>query len=185
MDALALLHQRVSCPGLLAPAPTAAELENIMQAALRSPDHGAIKPWRFLTIQGEGLVELGQLFLQAALTDNPELEAAPRDKLLSMPLRAPMILVVIATPKANPKVPEVEQIVSAGCAAQNILHAAHAQGLGAMWRTGDMAYNKHVHAGLGLQESEQLVGFIYLGQPRKLRQVPVHESADFVETWPQ
>ena len=184
MDALELLHRRVSCPVLSAPAPTAEQLQNIYQAALRAPDHGAMRPWRFLTIQGEGVVELGQLFLQAALTDDPDLEEKRRDKLLSMPQRAPLIIVVIATLEANPKIPEVEQTVSAGCAAQNILHAAHAQGLGAMWRTGDMAYHPHVRTGLGLQASEQLIGYIYLGQAKKLRQPPVHEMTDFVQAWP-
>ena len=183
MDALELLHQRVSCPALNDPAPTSEQLDVMFQAALRAPDHGAIRPWRFLLVEGEGRQKLGELFLQAAKMDEPELSDEKQQKILNMPLRAPSMIVVIAATKEHPKVPDVEQQISAGCAAQNIILAAHAQGLGAMWRTGDMAYHPVVKSGLGVADAESIVGYVYLGTPRKLRRAPQHDVSSFVSTW--
>lgn len=183
MDALELLHQRVSSPALEEPGPNQAQLEAIFQAALRAPDHGAIRPWRFLLVEGKARTELGELYLKAALQDDPELTPERQKKILNMPLRAPAMIIAIASAQEHPKVPVLEQQVSAGCAAQNIILAAHALGLGAMWRTGEMAYHPAVHKGLGLAEDETLIGYIYLGTPRKLRRAPVHEQADFVTRW--
>ena len=145
MDALDALLNRVSAPRLMAPAPDAAQRELLFRAALRAPDHGQLKPWRFLTVEGEALVQLGELFARALPADaSPEALTKAR----AMPLRAPLLVVVIARVQASPKVPEQEQVLAAGCAAHGILLAAHAQGIGAVWRTGDMAYNPQVAAGL-------------------------------------
>jgi nitroreductase len=183
MDAIELLHNRVSSPMLQEPGPTAGQLDIIFRAALRAPDHGAIRPWRFLTVSGENRARLGELYLKAALADDPELNDAKRNKILAMPQRAPLLIVVIAANVAHPKVPVLEQEVSAGCAAQNILHAAFAQGLGAMWRTGDMAYHPVVKAGLGVAEGESIIGYLYLGTPGKTRTAPEHELSEYVFDW--
>ncbi|WP_286237461.1 nitroreductase family protein [Neptuniibacter halophilus] len=184
MDALDLLHNRVSCPVLSEPGPTEEQLEAMFQAALRAPDHGAIRPWRFLTIAGEQRHKLGELFLQAALQDDPDLAPERREKILNMPLRAPTLIVVIAAVREHPKVPLLEQEVSAGCAAQNIILAAHAQGVGAMWRTGDMAYHSQVRQGLGVADAETIIGYIYLGTAAKMRRAPQHDLSDYVASWP-
>ena len=80
-------------------------------------------------------------------------------------MRAPLIVVVAATARPNPKIPEIEQIVSAGAAAQNLLLAAHAMGFGGMWRTGGPAYDPEIKVALGLAASDTIVGFLYLGTP--------------------
>lgn len=183
MDAIELLHSRVSCPLLDAPGPTEKQMETLFQAALRAPDHGAIRPWRFLTVSGEGREALGRLFVKAALDDNPQLSDERQHKMRSMPLRAPLVIVVIAAVKEHAKVPAVEQEISAGCAAQNIILAAHAMELGAMWRTGDMAYHPVVKEGLGIGESDSIIGYLYLGTPKKLRKAPQHNLADYVTEW--
>ncbi|WP_415903143.1 NAD(P)H nitroreductase [Neptuniibacter sp. QD29_5] len=183
MEALELLHNRVSCPVLNEPGPTEEQLKNIYQAALRAPDHGALRPWRFLSVQGEARAKLGELCLRGALANDAELPDAKQDKIRAMPLRAPCMLVVIAAVKDSPKIPVLEQEVSAGCAAQNMILAAYAQGLGAMWRTGDMAYNSVVREGLGLTEQETIIGYIYLGTPKKLRKAPVHDQQEYVIEW--
>ncbi len=183
MDALTLLHDRVSCPVLLEPGPSTEQLEQIYQAALRAPDHGAIRPWRFLTVEGEARKNLGALFSKAMLSDNEELSQERQEKARNMPMRAPVVIVVVAAVKEHPKVPLLEQEISAGCAAQNIILAAHALGLGAMWRTGDMAYHPVVRAGLGVSAEETVIGYIYLGSPKKIRQAPQHNQADYVQQW--
>lgn len=183
MEAIELLHNRVSCPALFEPGPTQEQLDVMFQAALRAPDHGSIRPWRFLTISGDEREQLGSLFLKAALQDDSALADEKQAKTKNMPLRAPMMIVVIATNQTHPKVPVLEQEISAGCAAQNVLHAAYAQGLGAMWRTGTMAYHPLVKQGLGVAEHETIVGYIYLGTAKKMRKAPQHDLSNFVTAW--
>lgn len=183
MDALVALTQRVSVSRLVEPAPSAEQRELLFKAALRAPDHAQLRPWRFLSIEGDARQCLGELFVRA-LQENPETAAAALDKALAAPLRAPLLLVVIASPKDHPKVPTSEQVLSAGCAAHALLQAAHAQGLGAIWRTGELAYHPTVAKGLGLSEGEQVIAFIYLGTPEgALRQPAALAPADFVQSW--
>lgn len=183
MDALEALIERVSCPVLQEPGPSAEQLELMFKAALRAPDHGALRPWRFLVIEGEARAKLGELYLQAALKADPELPQPRRDKLLNAPLRAPTLVVVIAVTQPHPKVPVLEQQVAAGCAAHAMLLAAHAQGIGAMWRTGELAYDAEVLAGLGLAENEGVIGYLYLGTAPKTRKAPQLAVEDYVSHW--
>ncbi|MDH1262551.1 NAD(P)H nitroreductase [Pseudomonas sp. GD03944] len=183
MDALEALINRVSAPRLREPAPSAEQREQLFRAALRAPDHGQLRPWRFLTIEGDGRQQLGELFAQAVAEGSPTEEALTKAR--AMPLRAPLLVVVIARVQSHFKVPKEEQVIAAGCAAHAIILAAYAQGIGAVWRTGDMAYNPTVEAGLGLGEGEQIVGYLYLGTPeRELRTAPQVNVADFVSRWP-
>jgi len=160
-------------------------LQNIFKAALRAPDHALLRPWRFLTIRGQARNALGELFAEAQRQDDPAISDVLLDKTRSKPLRAPLIVVVIARISEHPKVPPVEQMASASAAAENMMLAAFAQGVGAMWRTGDMAYHPLVRKGLGLDDNEQVVGFLYLGQSegraRTLTPLSVNE---FVVDWP-
>lgn len=184
MEALDALLNRVSLGRLQEPAPDAAQRELLFRAALRAPDHGYLRPWRFLTIEGEARAKLGELFVSALQAKDPQAPEVAIAKARAMPLRAPLMVVVIATLQAGHKVPEVEQLLSAGCAAHGILLAAHAQGLGAMWRTGDMAYDRNVAAGLGLGEQERIVGFLYLGSVEGERRAPPELTlTDFVKAW--
>lgn len=185
MDALDALHQRVSVSKLTAPAPDAEQREALFKAALRAADHGQMRPWRFLVVEGEGLAALGELFCAAAVSDAPDLVPEVRDSYRKMPYRAPMIIVVIATCQANPKVPEIEQVVSAGAAAQNMITAAYALGLGAIWKTGAMAYHREVIRGLGLQENEQIIGYLYIGTPTSpLGKASPRPTNDYFANWP-
>ncbi|MCV6590924.1 MAG: nitroreductase [Marinobacterium sp.] len=183
MDAIEALLSRASMPLLEAPGPGQPQLDLMFSAALRAPDHGALRPFRFLVIEGEAREQLGQLYLEAALQDDPELPEEKRQKTLKMPLRAPTMVVVIAVTKAGHKVPVLEQQITAGCAAQNMLHAAYAQGVGAMWRTGAMAYHPHVLKGLGLADNEEVIGYLYLGTPCKERKVAPLPVERFVSQW--
>lgn len=182
MDALENLHQRVSIPLLEGPAPSPEQLDNIYRAALRAPDHGALKPLRFLNVEAEARNKLGELFLDAASEDE-SLSEEQQNKFRNMPLRAPHIIVAIAVIQDHPKVPRTEQLITAGCAVQNMLLAAHAQNLGAMWRTGVLAYHPTVMDGLGLEAHEEIVGYLYLGTPARSRKVPQVDVEKFVSDW--
>lgn len=184
MDALDALINRVSVPRLSEPAPDAAQREVLFRAALRAPDHGQLRPWRFLTVEGDARKQLGELFAEALSASGTQPSVEALNKAHAMPLRAPLMVVVIASVKESPKVPAQEQIIAASCAAHSILLAAHAQGIGAVWRTGDMATNAHVAAGLGLSANEQVVAYLYLGTAeRELRTPPTLNIDDFVSAW--
>ena len=130
---------------------------------MRAADHGLLRPWRFVAIQGDSRKRLGELFRAAALQENPDLSAAQQEKLSNKPLRAPLIIVTISSPKEHPKVPAFEQDLATAAATQNMLNAAYAINVGAMWRSGSQAYHKTVMQGLGLAEHEKIIGFLYLG----------------------
>lgn len=184
MDALELLLNRVSVTRLVDPAPTATQLDVLLRAALRAPDHGQLRPWRFLTVQGEARTRLGELFAEALRLREPDATEEALRKPRKMPLRAPMVLIVIARVLPHPKIPASEQVLAVACAAHGILLAAHAQGLGAVWRTGEYAYDRHVAEQLGLAEDEQVLGFIYLGTPEgDLRTPPELDPRSFVASW--
>ena len=109
---------------------------------------------------------------------------ATLDKARAMPLRAPLVVVVVARLQDHFKVPKSEQLITAGCAAHAIELAAYAQGIGAVWRTGELSYNAHVAKGLGLTDGEEVVAFLYLGTPQnELRDAPKVSSAEFVKAW--
>ena len=185
MDALDALLNRVSAPRLAEPGPTREQLDAICRAALRAADHALLRPWRFLVIREQARERLGELFVEAALAADPTLTPAGQDRLRGKTLRAPMIIVVIASHIAHPKVPGIEQDLSAAAAAQNMLNAAHAQGLGAMWRTGSMAYDQQVMAGLGLAENEKIIGFIYLGAINgKAKTLRPEDPTEHFKEWP-
>lgn len=184
MNAIEALLQRSSMPRLVAPAPSDEALNILFLAALRAADHKVLRPWRFLVIRGQSLNRLGELFATASQQKNADLSEAELDKIRQKPLRAPLIVVVISSPKENPKVPVFEQDLSAAAAAQNMLLAAFAQGFGAMWRTGSLAYDPLVMEGLGLSKEEKIIGFLYLGTATAPgKNIPAENPADFVKEW--
>jgi len=165
MTALALLEQRRSVSKLTEPAPDPALLDRILAAALRAPDHSMLRPWRVLVVEGDARLALGSLMASSAAARAPGLDAAQLESERKKALRAPMILVVICTPKAHPKVPEIEQVLSAGCVAHAILVGLQAEGFGAVWRTGPASYDPELKAALGLAQTDHLVAFLYVGTP--------------------
>lgn len=184
MDTLTALITRTSHGALTEPAPSSEVLNQAFQAALRAPDHRLLRPWRYLIIEGEARKSLGELFLQAGLQNNPQLTDVEQQRLLKMPLRAPMIVVAVTVAKDDPKVPVVEQILSTGAAVQNFLLALHAQGFASMWRTGWVTEHQQIKQGLGLLTNESIAGFVYVGTAgTPLREPTLLSVNDFVQQW--
>jgi nitroreductase len=185
MDAITAITQRVSVAQLTGPGPSEQQVEQLYRAAFRAPDHAWMRPWRYLTIRGQGLVSLGEVFAEAGLNKDADLADVKVTKLKNMPQRAPLMIVAIANIQENAKVPPLEQRLAVGAGIQNILTAAYAMELGAIWRTGQMAYDQHVKYSLGLQDNEEIIGFIYVGHVNcKLKKPPELTMVDFVEDWP-
>jgi len=185
MDALHALLSRQSVGILQAPAPSPEVLEQAFAAALRAPDHRMLRPWRFITIAGEGLVALGELFVGASRAVRPELDDAEVARLRQMPLRAPLIVVAVAHFTEDAKVPAWEQMLATGAAVQNFLVALHAQGFGTMWRTGLLTESPAVKQALGLEPADMIVGFVYVGTPGSDKKIAPLDTQAFVRSWPQ
>ena len=185
MDAITALHTRVSSPKLCEPAPMGEQREAIFQAALRAPDHAALRTWRFLCVEGDARVALGEKMLAAMLRVDPQLSDAARQKRRNSPLRAPLVIVGVVNLREHPKVPEIEQWLSVGAALNNMLLAAHALGFGAMWRTGQLAFDRGFMHDIGLANHEHIVGFLYLGSTSGAsRKVAELASAEYFSAWP-
>jgi nitroreductase len=165
MDALTVLTTRASAVALTDPAPDEAALERMLEAAMAAPDHGRLRPWRFIAVRGEARARLGEVLAATLRAREPDAPEALIEKERQKPQRAPLILVAAAHLIDSLKIPAVEQIVAVGAAAQNVILAAHALGYGAMWKTGAPAYDASVKKALGLAEGDQIVGFLYLGTP--------------------
>lgn len=145
-------------------APQGADLDLILQAGLRAPDHGRLRPWRFVTIRGEARVAFGERLAAAAAQRDREAAAALGERARAWVRRTPLLIAVGAIMKDS-KIPESEQVLSAGAAAMNMLNAAHLLGYGAMWVTGANAYDANVNALLGFDAPSRLVGFLTIGTP--------------------
>ena len=176
MDAIEALIGRISPVRLAPPGPSAEQLQELLVAGASAPDHGRMQPWRFIVIAGEARTRFGELMAQSLLRREPMSPGAKLDAERNKAMRAPVIIVAAAVIRENPKVPAVEQTVAVGAAAQNMLLAAHAMGLGGFWRTGPVAYDAEVKQAFGLAATDAIVAILYIGsvdQPGKARVVDV------------
>lgn len=163
MDLLQGIESRTSALKLSEPAPTREHLEEIIRAGTRAPDHGRLRPWRFVVLQSaDARKQLGDALADMLRAKTPNATPEQLDAERSKPLRAPTIIVVAARITKG-KIPEIEQIVAVGAAVQNMFLAANALGYGAMWKTGAGAYNADVKRSLGLMPEDHIVALLYLG----------------------
>jgi nitroreductase len=165
MEAMELLASRRSVSKLKEPAPGDAVIERVVRAALRAPDHGALRPWQVLLFRGDARAKLGALFVESLLRYSPEARQDEIEKARSKVMRAPLVIAVAATIKPSPKAPEIEQLLSAGCVMHGLLLGFQAEGFGAVWKTGATAYDETLIERLGLARTDKLVGYLYVGTP--------------------
>lgn len=184
MQAIDALLQRRSARTLTAPAPDAGALELIFASAAAAPDHGRLRPWRFIVIEGEGLARFGDLLAEHLRRKHPATSPETLERERQKAWRAPMIVTVAAICAPGGKIPVIEQLLSAGAAAQNVMLAAHALGFNSMWKTGGPAYDEVVKAALGLEAKDAIVGFMYLGTDSSPRDTTARASwRDLVRSW--
>lgn len=166
-EVLDFLLTRRSRPAktLIGPYPTADDLGPILEAAARTPDHGKLEPWRFIVLQGEALKRLVGLTLQRA--EALGFDSFKAEKTSKQFADAGMVVAVIVSPKPSEKVPEFEQVLSAGAVCLALLNAGLASGWGANWLTGPMAEDRDfLTDGLNLETHEFVAGFMHLGTER-------------------
>jgi nitroreductase len=166
-DALELLKTRRSFKAaeLTGPAPSAAEIDTLLTVASRVPDHGKLVPWRFIVFEGEARRAAGAAIVTAFHAKYPDAKPEQAEAERARLARAPLVIAVVSRAAPHVKIPEWEQVLSAGAAAMNLVLAAHALGYGAAWITEWYAYDRGVLDVLGLKPHEKIAGFVHIGRP--------------------
>ena len=166
-DPLTLLATRrsASVKAMSDPGPTPEQLATLLDIAVRVPDHGKLTPWRFILFEGEARGRFGAVLAKRWRELHPDHGEATVAQARGFFERAPAVLAVVSRAGPHVKIPEWEQVLSAGAVCQNILMAATAMGLGCQWNTDWCAYDPHTLAAMGLEPHERIAGFIYLGTP--------------------
>jgi nitroreductase len=184
MDAIDALLTRASATRLGEPGPSPELLATAFKAASRAPDHGLLRPWKFVAIQGEGRRRLGNMLADSLKRREPDVPDVALQREYEKAFRAPLAIVVAAKVSPQHKIPEMEQVISAGAATQNMILAFHAGGFASMWRTGPAAYDPEVKTALGLEPHDHIVGIIYVGTSLGLTTEKTRPDPNsFVETW--
>jgi nitroreductase len=148
------------------PGPSAEQIETLIRIGARTPDHGKLFPWRFIVFEGEARTVFSEKLKGRFRDLEPDAPAERLELERTRFERAPLVIAVVSDTDETHKIPEWEQILSAGAACQNLLIAAGAMGFGAQWLTEWYAYDKPMKAALGLQPGERVAGFIYVGTPQ-------------------
>jgi nitroreductase len=160
-----LTRRSVGMAFLQEPGPNAEELRMILTIGTRVPDHGKLTPWRLILIAGDDRVKAGERLAEIARAKNPAIEDVQLDLERRQFLPAPLTIGVVSTAKPHPKIPEFEQLLSAGNVAFNIVNGAYALGFAAQWVTRWYAYDEAAARMLGAREGERFVGFVHIGTP--------------------
>ncbi len=165
MDALEAILTRYSIARVKPDPLPRALIEKLLHAAVQAPNHYRVRPWRFVVLTGKSRQALGEVMAQSLKQHHLDVPEAGLEKERLKPLRAPVVIAVGVDKSADPRVLEIENICSVAAAVENILVAAHAQGLGAMWRTGPAARDPQVKQFLGFDLDQLVLGFVYIGYP--------------------
>lgn len=158
-------RRSVTLPFLGEPGPSEAELNEMLTIATRVPDHGKLAPWRLIVYRGAARAKIGERLAEIAGKRNPEADAAMIEKERTQFLPAPLTIGVLSTAASHPKIPELEQVLSAGNVAFNLVHAAHSLGFAAHWVTRWFSFDAEAAQMLGAEPGEQFVGFVHIGTP--------------------
>jgi nitroreductase len=168
---------------LVAPGPDAAQLQQILEIAARTPDHGKLAPWRFVIVPADKRAALAETITTAYRAERPQAARLEIEALEQFATQAPALVVVLSSPKVDSHIPLWEQQLSAGAAGMNLLHAAHALGFAGGWLTGWAAYSDAVRDAFGA-EPERIAGYIFLGTPGKqLEERPRPDLQKIISTW--
>ena len=162
---LAFLKTRKSgsAKALGAPGPSPAQLSEILEIAVRVPDHGKLTPWRFVLFEGAARTDIGKAFAARWKALHPEHGEEMLAFHRGLFLRAPVVIAVVSTAAPHAKIPEWDQLLSSAAVCYNIVLATTAMGLDAQWQTDWVAYDTETIAAMGLKGSERVSGFVYIG----------------------
>ncbi len=177
MDVLEAIHTRHSIAQVKPNPVPRALIEKILSAAVQAPNHYQVRPWRFAVMTGASRERLGDVMAQSTKANKPDASQDDLNKDRGKPLRAPVVIAVAADKPGLTKAKEIENVCATAAAIQNMLLAAHALGLAAMWRTGPSATDPAVKQFFGWEADQRLIGFVYIGYP--VHEAPSHERPSF------
>jgi nitroreductase len=183
MDAFEAINTRHSAGKFKADALPRAVVMKLLDAGNQAPNHYKVRPWRFVVLTGNARSKLGDVMAASQADRFPDLPQDGFDKTRGLPLRAPVLIAVGVDKPSEGKVLEVENICAVSAACQNILLAAHASGLGAIWRTGEWARDAKVKEFLGFAADQHIAGFIYLGFPEGVSEPAPRPSVEDRTIW--
>jgi nitroreductase len=183
LDALTAIHTRQSIGNVKSEPLTRDLIAKLLSAAVQAPNHYKVRPWRFVVVTGAGREKLGEVMAASQAVRFPDLPAGKSDITRALPLRAPLLIAVGVDRPTEPKVLEIENVCAAAAACQNILLAAHAEGLAAKWRTGEWAADPNVKNFLGFESDQDLIAFLYIGYPETPPAAPVRPSFEDRVSW--
>lgn len=185
-DALDLLLTRRSVPAiaLSQPVPSDEQIHSLLTAAIRVPDHGKLTPWRFILYRGSELTAIGDRLVALWLAQHPDADASQIEKERTRFSRSPLVIGIVSKAGPHPKIPEWEQVLSAGASTMNLVTAVHAMGFAAQWLTGWYAYDQEASEFLGLTAGERFAGFVHIGTPKeKPAERPRPSPEDLLTIW--
>jgi len=183
MDILEAIHTRHSV-GKVKPDPVAREvIAQLLSAAVQAPNHFKVRPWRFVVLTGAGREKLGEAIVQSTKANKPEATEDDLQRDRALPLRAPVVIAVGVDKPAIPKAKEIENVCATAAAIQNMLLAAHALGLAAIWRTGPSATDPAIKQFFGWEADQYLIGFVYIGYPIETPAPQERPSFEDRTTW--
>lgn len=180
MDAIDTLMSRRSYArgNLAAPAPDKAQIETILQAAMTVPDHGNLKPWRFILVQGQGIQDLSMLVKEKY---SASMSKEHLDAFVEEIAAVPMMIFVCSDLTLEHHVPVLDQQLSGAAACEHILLAAHALGFAGIWHT--LASDDVLRYLLNLKEKDEVLGVLSIGTPKKTSRAKRQAFSDFTQTW--
>jgi nitroreductase len=183
MEVIQAIHSRHSVSKVKPDVLSRELIEKLLSAAVQAPNHHKVRPWRFVVLTGAGREKLSEVMAASQRDRQPDLPQEAFDKTRGLPLRAPVIIAVGVDKSTEPRIIEIENVAAASAACQNILLAAHAEGLGAIWRTGEWARDAKVKEFLGFEADQHLVGFIYIGWPDFTAEFPERPGFEDRTLW--
>lgn len=168
---------------MVEPGPDPSQLDQILGAAMRVPDHGKLAPWRFIVIDADKRNALASLLVEAYRAEKPDAGRLELEAMEQFAKQSPTLVIVVSTPVADSKIPLWEQQLSAGAACMTMLQAAHALGFVGSWLTGWAAYSDAVSEALAGPHG-RIAGFLFFGSPgRPLEERPRPDFDEIVSHW--
>ncbi len=183
MELFEAIHTRHSVSKVKADALPRELIEKLLDAGNRAPNHHKARPWRFIVLTGNARNKLGDAMADSQHERFPEILAEGLDKTRALPLRAPALIAVGVDKPVEPKILEMENYAAASAACENILLAAHALGLGAIWRTGEWARDEKVKRFLGFEADQRIAALIYVGYPESQSEPAPRPSYEDRTVW--
>ncbi len=168
---------------LIAPGPDRDTVHEILRIATRVPDHGKLAPWRFIVLSGEARDRLSAQLGEIAVARDPQLSGERLEQDQTRLNRAPVVIAVVSRAAAHPKIPEWEQVLSAGAVCTCLYMAANAFGFGCNWLTEWMAYDREAQDLLGVEETERIAGFLHIGTSTAAPADRVRPDINEITTW--